>query len=49
MLYGKKYFRRSRLDGDVDFRQMTRHAYGYNPDVTGMTLTGRISGHSIMT
>lgn len=35
MLYGKKYFRRSRLDGDVDFRQMTRHAYGYNPDVTG--------------
>lgn len=35
MLYGKKYFRRSRFDADVDFRHMTRHAYGYNPDVTG--------------
>jgi hypothetical protein len=35
LLYGKKYFRRSRFDTDVDFRQMTRHAYGYNPDVTG--------------
>jgi hypothetical protein len=35
ILYGKKYFRRSRLDADIDFRQMTRHAYGYNPDVTG--------------
>lgn len=35
LLYGKKYFRRSRLDSDIDFRQMTRHAYGYDPDVTG--------------
>jgi len=35
LLFGKKYFRRSRLDSDIDFRQMTRHAYGYNPDVTG--------------
>lgn len=35
LLYGRKYFRRSRLDSDIDFRQMTRHAYGYNPDITG--------------
>ncbi|MBK7489172.1 MAG: hypothetical protein IPI74_05035 [Bacteroidales bacterium] len=35
LLYGKKYFRRSRLDSDIDFRHMTRHAYGYNPDVDG--------------
>ena len=35
LLYGKNYFRKSRLDSDIDFRQMTRHAYGYNPDVTG--------------
>ena len=35
LLYGKKYFRRSRLDADIDFRHMTRHAYGYDPDVTG--------------
>jgi len=35
ILYGKKYFRRSRLDADIDFRQMSRHAYGYDPDVTG--------------
>ena len=35
LLFGKKYFRRGRLDSDIDFRQMTRHAYGYNPDVTG--------------
>jgi hypothetical protein len=35
MLFGKKYYRHSRLDADVDFRQMTRYAYGYDPDVTG--------------
>jgi hypothetical protein len=35
LLYGKKYFRRSRFDTDVDFRQMSRFAYGYDPDVTG--------------
>lgn len=35
ILYGKKYFRRSRLDADIDFRQMTRHAYGYDPEVIG--------------
>ncbi len=35
LLYGKKYFRRSRFDSDIDFRQMTRFAYGYDPEVTG--------------
>jgi hypothetical protein len=35
LLYGKKYFRRSRFDSDIDFRQMSRHAYGYDTDITG--------------
>ncbi len=35
LLYGKKYFRRSRFDTDIDFRQMSRFAYGYDPDITG--------------
>lgn len=35
ILFGKKFFRHSRLDADIDFRQMTRYAYGYDPDVTG--------------
>ena len=35
LLYGKKFYRRSRLDADIDFRQMSRYAYGYNPDITG--------------
>jgi len=35
ILYGRKYFRKSRFDADIDFRHMTRHAYGINPDVTG--------------
>lgn len=35
LLYGKKYFRRSRFDTDFDFRQMSRFAYGYDPDVIG--------------
>ncbi len=35
LLYGKKYFRRSRFDSDIDFRQMSRYAYGYDTDVTG--------------
>lgn len=30
LLYGKKYFTRSRLDADIDFRQMSRYAYGYD-------------------
>ncbi len=34
LLYGRKYFRRSRLDADIGLRQMTRHAYGYNIDST---------------
>jgi hypothetical protein len=35
LLYGKKYYRRSRLDADIDIRQMSRYAYGYDPDVIG--------------
>ena len=34
LLYGKKFYLRSRLDADIDFRQMSRYAYGYNPVVT---------------
>ena len=35
IIYGKKYYKRSRLDSDIDLRQMTRYAYGYNTDITG--------------
>lgn len=35
IFYGKKYDRRSRFDADIDFRQMTRFAYGYDTDITG--------------
>jgi hypothetical protein len=35
ILYGRKFYRRSRLDADIDFKQMSRFAYGYDPDVTG--------------
>lgn len=35
ILYGKKYFSSSRLDMDLDFRQMSRFAYGFDPHVTG--------------
>ena len=35
ILFGKKYFKRSRFDGDIDFRQMSRYAYGYDPSVIG--------------
>ncbi len=35
ILYGRKFFRRSRLDTDIDFKQMSRFAYGYDPDITG--------------
>ncbi len=34
IVYGKKFYNRSRLDTDIDFRQMTRYAYGYNTDST---------------
>ncbi|HUW93431.1 MAG TPA: hypothetical protein VMV74_09715 [Bacteroidales bacterium] len=35
IVYGKKYFRRSRFDTNIDIKQMSRYAYGYDPDVTG--------------
>jgi hypothetical protein len=35
ILYGRKFFRRSRLDTDIDFKQMSRFAYGYDTDITG--------------
>lgn len=35
ILYGRKFFRRSRLDADIDFKQMSRFAYGYDTDITG--------------
>jgi hypothetical protein len=35
ILYGRKFYRRSRLDADIDFKQMSRFAYGYDPDITG--------------
>lgn len=35
LLYGKKYFARSRFDADIDFRQMSRHAYGYDTSYIG--------------
>jgi len=34
IVYGKRYMRKSRFDADIDFRQMTRYAYGYDPDET---------------
>jgi hypothetical protein len=35
IVYGKKYFRRGRFDSDIDLRQMSRYAYGYDPLATG--------------
>lgn len=35
LLYGKKFFTRSRLDADIDFRQMSRYAYGYDTSIVG--------------
>lgn len=35
ILYGRKFYSRSRLDADIDFKQMSRFAYGYNPEITG--------------
>ena len=35
IIYGKKYFRKGRFDTDLDIRQMSRYAYGYDPDITG--------------
>ncbi|MFN8239926.1 MAG: hypothetical protein U0X39_04145 [Bacteroidales bacterium] len=35
LLYGKKFFRKSLLDGSIDFSQRTRYAYGYDTAYTG--------------
>ena len=32
-LFGKKFFRKSLLDGSIDFSQKIRHAYGYDPAI----------------
>lgn len=32
-LFGKKFFRKSILEGSADFQQIVRHAYGYNPAI----------------
>ncbi|HUV01552.1 MAG TPA: hypothetical protein VMW32_11360 [Bacteroidales bacterium] len=32
-LFGKKFFRKSFLEGSIDLLQKTRYAYGYSPDV----------------
>jgi len=34
-LYGKKFFKKSLLEGSVDFAAKTRYAYGYAPEITG--------------
>jgi len=33
-LFGKKFFRKSLLEGSIDLTQKTRYAYGYNTDLT---------------
>jgi hypothetical protein len=32
-LFGRKFFRKSLFESSVDFNQMVRHAYGYNPAI----------------
>lgn len=34
-LYGRKFFRGSRLEGSVDFSQKLRYAYGYDTSIVG--------------
>ena len=34
-LYGKKFMKKSLLEGSVDFTQKTRYAYGYDPEIIG--------------
>ena len=34
-LFGKKFIKKSILDGSVDFTQKIRYAYGYDPEITG--------------
>lgn len=35
ILYGRKYLDRGRFDADIDFHQMSRYAYGYDPQIIG--------------
>jgi len=39
ILYGRKYFNKSRFDSDIDVRQMSRYAYGYDPAEVGYSAT----------
>jgi hypothetical protein len=34
-LFGKKFFRKSILEGSIDYNQKSRYAYGYNTSFTG--------------
>lgn len=34
-LFGKKFIKKSLLEGSVDFTQKIRYAYGYDPEITG--------------
>jgi hypothetical protein len=34
-LFGKKFIKKSLLEGSVDFIQKVRYAYGYDPEITG--------------
>ena len=34
-LFGKKFIKKSLLEGSVDFTQKIRYAYGYDPSITG--------------
>jgi hypothetical protein len=34
-LFGKKFIKKSLLEGSVDFTRKTRYAYGYAPEITG--------------
>lgn len=34
-LFGKKFIKKSILEGSVDFIQKTRYAYGYDPEIAG--------------
>ena len=34
-LFGKKFIKKSLLEGSVDFTQKVRYAYGYDPEITG--------------
>jgi hypothetical protein len=34
-VFGKKFIKKSLLEGSVDFTQKIRHAYGYDPEIAG--------------